>query len=63
MTGQSCLEDAPPRRCSPPSGQRRAELEAVDCIVALVYERPRIRLSRDKEALVLHSDKTHVAHN
>jgi hypothetical protein len=46
-----------------PSGQRRAELEAVDCIVALVYERPRIRLSRDKEALILHSDKTHVAHN
>lgn len=46
-----------------PSGQRRAELEAVDCIVALVYERSRIRLSRDKEALILHSDKTHVAHN
>ena len=34
------------------SAQRRAELKAIDSIVDLVYERSRIRLSRDKEALI-----------
>ena len=34
------------------SGQRRADLKAIDSVVELVYERSRIRLSRDKEALI-----------
>ena len=42
----------PSRLEPPPAAPRRAELQAVDCIIGLVYEQSRIRLSREKEALI-----------
>lgn len=45
-------ETTPPRSGTEAPAHRRAELKAVDAIVALVYERSRIRLSREKEALI-----------
>ena len=35
-----------------PTRSTRADLEALDRIIALIYERSRIRLSRNKEALI-----------
>lgn len=50
--GANRLESAPVQPNPPPSTRRGAKLRALDWIVALIYERSRIRLSREKEALI-----------